>query len=79
MSWRAYSYKDSFLPIREYRDMRRMLRGIGRGRGGMTRTWRPRLYTRSCCCCPLVFVLGLAGLSLAAGSLYLGVRFLGWA
>ncbi len=79
MSWKAYSYKDTFLPFRERRDMRRMLRGIGRGRRAMTRGWRPRLYTRSCCCCPLVFVLGLAGFGLATGSLYLGMRFLGWA
>jgi hypothetical protein len=37
----------------------------------LTRSW--------CCCCPLVFALGLAAVSLIGGSLYFGIRLLGWA
>jgi hypothetical protein len=56
-----------------------MLRGIGRGARRAMRDVRPRRYRRGCCCCPMVFVLGLAGLGLMGGAFYLGLRFLGWA
>jgi hypothetical protein len=76
MSWRGNMYGGILYPFRRHRDggrdLRRMLRGIGRGA-------RPQKHRRSCCCCPLVLVLGLAGFGLIAGSLYVGIRFLGWA
>jgi len=55
------------------RDVRRLLRGVGRRRGGHVHR------TRRGCCCPLVLMLGLAGLGVMSGGLYLGIRLLGWA
>ena len=61
------------------RNVRRLLRGIGRGTRSVIRSARPRRQRRGCCCCPLVLVLGLAGVSSIAGLFYWGIRFLGWA
>jgi hypothetical protein len=72
-------YKGFFHPSRGYRGGSRLLRGIGRGARRAIRAARPQRQRRGCCCCPAVFVLGLAGVGLIAGSLYLGIRFLGWA
>lgn len=60
--------------LRAGRTVRRLLRGVGRRRA--VRVPRTR---RGCCCCPLVLMLGLAGLGSIGGFLYLGLRFLGWA
>jgi hypothetical protein len=85
MSWTGYTYKGfpyAFMRRRgAVRDWRRMLRGVGRGTRSVIRAARPRTHTRrrGCCCCPVFFVLGLAGLGTIAGFLYLGIRFLGWA
>jgi len=75
-------YKGFLHPLRGSRGGSRLLRGIARGvrSARAMRFNRPRVYTRSwCCCCPMFFVLGLAGLGLVGGAFYVGIRFLGWA
>ena len=83
MNWRAYGYEGFLYPFWRRRgrvgEARRVLRGITRGSRSMMRTGRPRTQRRWFCCCPVFFVLGLAGVSLTAGVLYLGIRMLGWA
>jgi hypothetical protein len=78
MSSPDYVYQDTVFPfrrgLRAGRDMRRLLRGVGRRRAARL----PRTR-RGCCCCPLVLMLGLAGLGLMGGGFYLGIRLLGWA
>jgi len=78
MSWTGYTYQGSLYPFRRGRyggrDLSRMLRGVGKMRGT-----RLKGHKRGCCCCPAVFLLGLAGLGLVAGFFFLGMRFLGWA
>ena len=61
------------------RNWGRLLRGVGRSTRSVMRSARPRRHRRGCCCCPAVFVLGLAGAGLIAGFLYVGIRFFGWA
>ena len=78
MSWTGDTYKSFLYPFWKGRsggrDLRRLLRRVGRLR-------RPpvRKHGRGCCCCPLVLLLGLAGLGSIAGFFFLGLRFLGWA
>lgn len=79
MSSAENMYKGILYPFRRGRhagrDMRRILRGVGRRRAA-------RLHNRTrrgCCCCPLVLMLGLAGVGLMGGGFYLGIRLLGWA
>jgi hypothetical protein len=78
MNWTGSVYKGILHPFRRGRTGVRTLRGVLRKAGRMQRPSLPR-HRRGCCCCPAVFVLGLAGLGLLAGCFYLGVRFLGWA
>jgi hypothetical protein len=78
MSWTGSVYKGMFHPFSRGRVGGRMLRGVIRRAGRMRRPSAPR-PRRGCCCCPLVFVLGLAGLGLLGGSVYAGIRLLGWA
>ena len=72
-----YMHRGILYPFRRGRhvgrDMRRILRGVGRRRAA--RVHRTR---RGCCCCPLVLMLGVAGLGLMGGGFYLGIRLLGW-
>ncbi len=83
MSWTGYTYEG--FPYTMWRRRggmrggRRMLRGIGRGARSVIRGARLRTRRRGCCCCPIVLVLGLAGVGLSAGFLYVGMRILGWA
>ena len=80
MSLTGTAYRGVVHPLRGYRGGSRLLRGIGRGARRAIRARRPRVQARSwCCCCPLVFALGLAGVSLIGGSFYFGLRVLGWA
>ena len=79
MSWTGYRYEGFLHPFRGRRGGSRLLRGIGRGTRRAIRAARPRRDRRGCCCCPAVFLLGLAGVGLIAGFFYLGIRFLGWA
>lgn len=78
MSSAEYMYKGFLYPFRRGRhvgrDMRRLLRGVGRRRAARVNRTR-----RGCCCCPLVLALGLAGLGGIAGGFYLGIWLLGWA
>jgi hypothetical protein len=75
MNWTGDTYQGFLNPFRRSREggrnVRRLLRGVGRMRGP-----RLRRHRGGCCCCPAVFLLGLAGLGLIAGSLYLGIRLL---
>ena len=73
MSWKAYQTKDFAYPF-----MRRpngVLNGM-RLVPGAGRATRSRSFF---CCCPIFFALGVAGLGMVGGFLYLGIRFLGWA
>ena len=78
MNWTEFVYKGVLHPFRRGRVGGRNLRGVLRRVGRMRRASLPR-PRRGCCCCPAVFVLGLAGLGLLSGFFYAGVRFLGWA
>jgi hypothetical protein len=78
MSWTGSVYKDLLHSFRRGRVGGRTLRGVLRRAGRMRRASLPG-RRRGCCCCPAVFVLGLAGLGLLSGVFYLAVRFLGWA
>jgi hypothetical protein len=83
MSWKALQTKDLAYPFMRRRDGalngRRLLRGAARGRSSMSRGPRLQRSRSFFCCCPVFFVLGLAGLAMIAGSLYLGIQYLGWA
>ena len=80
MSQIGYTYKGFLHSFRRHggagRRWGRLLRGVGKGTRSMLRSARPRGQRRGCCCCPVFFLLGVAGVGLIAGSLYLGVRFL---
>jgi hypothetical protein len=82
MSWSAYGVEGFGYPFwrrrSRVRQARRVLRGIARGSRSMLRNARPHRQRRGCCC-PLFLLLGLAGLGLAAGLFYAGIRILGWA
>lgn len=82
MSRIGYTHKGFLHSFRRHRgvgrDWGRLLRGVGRSTRSMIRSARPRGQRRGCCCCPAFFILGLAGVGLIAGFLYLGIRFLGW-
>jgi len=83
MSWIGYTYTGFPYLFRRRWGARRnwggLLRGIRRGTRSMMRGARPRRHGRGCCCCPAFFLLGLAGVGLLAGFIYLGIRFVGWA